>query len=354
MDLETERYYLESLGFTTQEINNILSSDIDNDGEQDTVAIVGDSILQGVHSIRNAIVRSYRGDTIEDITNHVKAGRANSIFNKKVVILHVGTNDVCTLEITQMLQDLKCLIQEVRYWLPEAIICYSGIIPRPRDYTDTQFQIWNFNTEVKRMSQFWNIRYLPTPRIFTRYGAPRYIMYRDDDLHPSDTGADRLGWYYAKYIARFREELGIPRMIRTATETEVTKKPRKGYKYFQERKRRRLFPRVKYGEEYIAVYAENRLPKETHKPRLGKKKRRRPKNRNALRHKRKRTKKQQKKNQPTSKKQHVPITQVQSVQADRRIIIDSSSSSTQIPLTHPTQDIRNVQMKRKRTTTRWS
>lgn len=119
----------------------------------DHVAVIGDSMLQHVGHIRNTIVRAYRDDTIENIKNHVAAGYCNEeIINKSAIILHVGTNDLYTRTIPQMIQDLVDLIEAIRYWNKEGVICYSGIIARPRDFNTTQIKAVCFNGEVK----FWS------------------------------------------------------------------------------------------------------------------------------------------------------------------------------------------------------
>lgn len=110
--------------------------------EEDTIEIIGDSIIKNVADVHHAIVRSYCGDTIEDICNHViTSGRATQIYHKKAIIIHAGTNDIHSMDVQEMLQDLKNLIDAIRFWPPDVKICVSGIIPRPCDFNRTQFNI---------------------------------------------------------------------------------------------------------------------------------------------------------------------------------------------------------------------
>ena len=60
----------------------------------DNVLIIVDSILKEVGHVRNAQVRAYRGDTIEDLKNHIKTDEEQPMANKKVAVIHAGINDL--------------------------------------------------------------------------------------------------------------------------------------------------------------------------------------------------------------------------------------------------------------------
>lgn len=266
--------------------------------EQDSVAIIGDSILQGIGCIRNAAVRSYRGDNLEDLAKHVRAGRMTCIYGMKAIIVHAGTNDLYNSTTEQILQDVRRLFEDA-YWNPTAKLCFSGIIPRPKDFHTTQFKIFDINTELQKKQQEWDFKYIRTHRIFMRYGLPIQVMYRtegNDHLHPSDVRTIFMRYYYAKQIAILRNELGFAKMKRHATTTVVTKKPSKGYNYWGARKRRKIMKKCERDINEGPTYKPNWMKKEQHQPRTEKKKRRRPKNRNQKRHQRRRCKKNKGKN----------------------------------------------------------
>ena len=139
----------------------------------------------------------------------------------------------------------------------------STILPRPKDHWTTFNKIRRFNKEVKL--RFDTMNQLRTWRPFTRKGLPRRFMYKFDALHPSKKGAIRMSQYFAKQMALSRKEHNIPRNKRAASVTIVTKKPRGGYNYTNERVRTRtLFrPVGEYPKE--PTYGSNE--KDSHKPR---------------------------------------------------------------------------------------
>ena len=206
----------------------------------DNVLIIGDSILKETAHVRNAQIRAYRGDTLEDLNNHIKENKELLMDNKKVAVIHAGTNDLYNSTVEEMLDDLENLILSIREKNKYCHIAVSPIIPRPRDYWTTMVKIQRFNKEVKLREDIWAIRAWRCWRPFSRNNKPRRQMYKMDGLHPSKKGAICLSQYLAKQCAMLRKECSIPRNKRRASETIVTKKPRNGYGYPGERKRRRL------------------------------------------------------------------------------------------------------------------
>lgn len=206
----------------------------------DNVLIIGDSILKEVGHVRNAQVRAYRGDTLEDLKNHIKTDEEQLMANKKVAVIHAGTNDLYNSTVEEMLEDMETLINEIKEKNEYCHIAVSPIIPRPRDYWTTMMKIRRFNKEVQMKENIWGIRPWRCWRPFSRKNLPRRHMYKLDGLHPSRKGAICLSQYLAKQCAMLRNECSIPRNKRRASVTIVTKKPRGGYSYPGERQRRRV------------------------------------------------------------------------------------------------------------------
>lgn len=185
----------------------------------DNVLIIGDSILKETSHIRNAQIRAYRGDTLEDLNNHIKANKELLMDNKQVVVIHAGTNDLYNSTVEEMLDDLANLIQSIREKNEYCYIAVSPIIPRPRDYWTTMVKIRRFNKEVSLNEETWGMRAWRCWRPFSRKNLPRKQMYKIDGLHPSKKGAICLSQYLAKQCAMLRKEYNIPRNKRRASET---------------------------------------------------------------------------------------------------------------------------------------
>lgn len=211
--------------------------------ELDYAVVLGDSIVKQVKNIRGAYVRSFRGDTIEDIKNHITcSGGRGMLMYKRMIFLHVGTNDLYTLSVEQMVDELKSLVQSITSYYtstqkPVPLIFLSSIIPRPRDFWTTQPKILQYNKAVQRIEDEIGVRYIKTWHLFSRKGLPRKFMYSRDNLHPSKRGSTRLGRFISKMLNTYRVRMGWPKIKRVATLTRVTKKPGPGYQYPNERKR---------------------------------------------------------------------------------------------------------------------
>lgn len=212
--------------------------------QQDEILILGDSMIQNVQSINNTFVRSYRGDTLEDITNHLRHDKIPAIYDKRIVLLHVGTNDLYSLEIAEMVDDFKALLDQIKLKNSEAKLLVSAILPRPKDFWTTQEKIVDYNRRLIAKQVCWNFTFVHTYSIFQRNRLPIRQMYYEDNIHPSDMGALRMGTTWGKTLKRLREELGIAHNVSDYhTPTVATKKPVCSYNYEGQRVRRTILCR---------------------------------------------------------------------------------------------------------------
>lgn len=128
--------------------------------ENDEFLIIGDSMIQKVCNMPNTFVRSYRGDTYEDLANHIHWNLIPSIHGKRVIFIHAGTNDVYTLTILEMLQDLRRLLGRISIINPTAHLYVSAILPRPRDFWTTQDKILEFNKTAMTKQVPWDFTFI--------------------------------------------------------------------------------------------------------------------------------------------------------------------------------------------------
>lgn len=247
---------------------------------KDIACSIRDSILKKCGNIRGTHVLSHRGDTIEDLKYHVMYGYDSRIIrDKKIVFIHVGTNDILYATVEEMVEDVKRLVRAIEYRSGnDPKIFFSSIIPRPKDFWTTQNKIMCFNKEIQKRDDEIGMEYIRTWHLFSRKGLPRRFMYHEDNLHPSDRGFKRLARFMGKVINTYRRETGIPKVRRTATRSRVTKKPNKGYGYAGQRKRTRILfdnqdhpPEPTYGSEVKDIHKPR--PKGEPKPTLRMKKR---------------------------------------------------------------------------------
>ena len=102
---------------------------------EDNVLVIGDSVLKEVGHIRNALVRSFRGDTIQDLNNHLRHDD-DLLKGKKIVVIHAGTNDLYNCTVAEMIDDLSQLVDTIHAHYDGACryIAVSSILPRAKDY----------------------------------------------------------------------------------------------------------------------------------------------------------------------------------------------------------------------------
>lgn len=246
---------------------------------KDIACSIGDSILKKCGNIRGVHVLAHRGDTIADLKHHAMYGYDSRILRyKKIVFIHVGTNDIEYSTVQEMVEDMTRLIRAVEYRSGnDPKIFVSSIIPRPKDFWTTQSKNMCFNKEIQKREAEFGIEYIKTWHLFSRKGLPRRFMYNMHNLHPSDRGFKRLSRFMGKVINTYRRQVGIPKVKRTATRSQVTRKPKDGYGYAGPRKRFKILfdngdhpPEPTYGSQIKDIH-KPRPPGET-KPTLRMKK----------------------------------------------------------------------------------
>lgn len=193
----------------------------------DEILIIGDSMIQNVSCILS--LGAYRGDTLKDIGNHLKFDMIPAIYDKQVIYVHAGTNDILTLTVAEMMEDLHTLFERIRERNRTAKLFYSAVLQRPCDFKITQDKILEFNREVIKKESEWRFTFIHTYNFFQRDRLPRRDMYYTDNLHPSDSGAIKMSTTWAKRLHDVRMELGIAHNESGYfTPTVVTIKPKKG------------------------------------------------------------------------------------------------------------------------------
>lgn len=173
--------------------------------------ILGDSIIKQVGSINNTQCISYPGINIARLAVLLDNNKIPEVAERKIIALHVGTNDATRDTPEQMLADMETLIASVRRINPTCVICVSHIIPRLLDFDQTNQTIKKFNEAVTAQCQPWDIKTIPTYNTFQSYARPIPEMYCSDKLHPSLLGDERLRAFLSNHMSKIRRSLGYPR-----------------------------------------------------------------------------------------------------------------------------------------------
>ena len=105
--------------------------------ENRPVIIVGDSIIKNLPPIDGVVIKSFRGDTIAQLTNRIDKGQVNlSPFD--YIIIHVGTNNIDKRHsYGNIIADYGNLIPTIKKQKRSIRIIMSAILPRPCDHEDT-------------------------------------------------------------------------------------------------------------------------------------------------------------------------------------------------------------------------
>lgn len=100
---------------------------------------------------------------------------------------------------------------------------------------------------------------------------PIRALFDADNLHPSEIGEERICQYLSKYLGIARDDMGIPKNMRTGSKSWISKKPKGGYKYWGTRERTKILHRVPQNGPVYAVWTG----KDVHRPRTEPKKKKR-------------------------------------------------------------------------------
>ena len=123
------------------------------------VTIVSDSIAKNVDDIESVVVQSFSGDTVAKIAYKVDKGIAR--WDKfDYVLSNVGTNEVDNRASTDAtISDFGNLLGIVKKKHPKINIIISSILPRPKDYDDTDVFTRRINSYLlNHMSKPYNFK----------------------------------------------------------------------------------------------------------------------------------------------------------------------------------------------------
>ena len=172
--------------------------------------IVTDSIAKYVEGIRQAEILAFPGININQLVHKIETGRL--ILDKKIVLFHVGTNNIERMDSGSILSCFNNLISVVRR-KSSAQVVISCILPRPKDHFSCKDKAMNANKvadepadKVKAVNKGLvhlckerKVRLLHTFNPFIRFGKPRRELFaiNDQGLHLNIEGTRRLRQFFS-------------------------------------------------------------------------------------------------------------------------------------------------------------
>ena len=108
---------------------------------------------------------------------------------------NIGTNELFSINTRQYERYLRDTIHELRICNPECIIILSSILPRPRDFLNSETHVVNFNNVLKQLaSSLNNVKYMACENFFfiVEWRMPINNLFWVDKLHLSTTWLNRI------------------------------------------------------------------------------------------------------------------------------------------------------------------
>ena len=154
--------------------------------------IVGDSIIKFLKITNQADIISLPGITIDRLFWKFQLNKI-SLEEYKIVIIHVGANDVREGTKSQILDRYVRLIKAVRKQNQTALVGLSSILPQPCASAGINSKIEEVNKAVKSLCGKDNLYFVPSYRPFAKsLKAGNLDLYAIDKLHLSYKGAGTL------------------------------------------------------------------------------------------------------------------------------------------------------------------
>jgi type III secretion system FlhB-like substrate exporter len=174
---------------------------------ENTVTIIGDSIIQFMRQMTYVSVQAIPGSYARDLISICEKGDI-TLSSFRAVIVSCGTNDLCDSTPEEIVASFAEIIRYIRQKNPTCRLAICGILPRPCDNkhplklkarVDTNEYLMQY---CKRR----NVAYFKLELALKGKG-PEDKLYYTDKLHLSDTG---VKWLKSWLEGRIGSLLGMP------------------------------------------------------------------------------------------------------------------------------------------------
>ena len=164
------------------------------------VQIISDSISKHVAGIHYTEVKAFPGIHINQLANIIEKGHL--YLDKPISIIHVGTNDVVTMETGAMLSCFNNLILQIGKKSNTAIVM-SALLPRPVDHSTLGDKVKHVKNKLEQLCKDRRVQCLHTFRPFTKAHVPLRELYavNDQGLHLNTEGTRGLRQFLINSVA---------------------------------------------------------------------------------------------------------------------------------------------------------
>ena len=169
--------------------------------------VLSDSILKYCFLPNHADLCAIRGATSQTLINKVRSEDI-PLLQYRLIIIHVGTNDVNNGDGLTFINRLITLVAEIRVRNPYVHIVFSAVIPRILDHVDSEEVIKKLNQDAKQWckQRYWATFY-PTYKTLVYQGLLNLLgnYWADDGLHLTDRGTKRMSQIIKNIVALHRQ-----------------------------------------------------------------------------------------------------------------------------------------------------
>ena len=143
---------------------------------------------------------AFSGITIARLTYMIQSKQID--VSAENVIVHVGTNDINSMDTGSIMSSFSNLISVIRD-VSRAKIVISGILPRPVDWLRTNDNVKSVNKGLVGFCKKRKVRFVHTYKIVLHFGMPRRDLFavKDRGLHLNLEGQRLLKAFFVNVVA---------------------------------------------------------------------------------------------------------------------------------------------------------
>lgn len=141
---------------------------------------------------------------VRSAIQHIK--HFQTVHSNTIVILHIGTNNIASgAPAPVVVQRMKALITIISQTYPHTLYFgISAVLPCLTDNSTTKNTVKEVNSLLHHWTELTtNIIFLNTTKPFLKYGKILHHLYKQDGLHLTPQGKQRLFAYFQCFLWHF-------------------------------------------------------------------------------------------------------------------------------------------------------
>lgn len=170
--------------------------------------LISDSMAKYVNKTKHLLVLAVPGLTIDTLTWDVRLEERTYCKNFKIIIVHLGTNNIND-SVEDFLSKYEKLLAALKRRNPDTLIVVSAILPRPVDYRETKEKVSSINKALCKLAVEMQCEFLRPYRKFVVNGKPNINLYAKDLLHLNRDGTALLKMFFEHSIIRLKGKVHV-------------------------------------------------------------------------------------------------------------------------------------------------